>query len=132
RHLGLVPAAERDGATALVARLGEQVGRHVDLDALLAAARAAPALDVTPWDPAAEVARVAGEAPVVAVAAGRAFTFAYAETEELLVAAGCRIARFDPLVDPALPAGTQALLLGGGFPEVHVQELAGNLSLLGQ
>ncbi|WP_244927986.1 cobyrinate a,c-diamide synthase [Nocardioides sp. W7] len=132
RHLGLVPASERDGAAALVARLGEQIGRHVDLDALLAVARAAPELDVAPWDPAAEVRRVAGEAPVVAVAAGRAFTFAYAETEELLVAAGCRIVRFDPLLDPALPAGTRALLLGGGFPEVHVQELAGNGPLLAQ
>ncbi|MDN4161471.1 cobyrinate a,c-diamide synthase [Nocardioides abyssi] len=131
RHLGLVPAAERDEAADLVARLGDHVARHVDLDAVLEVARAAPDLGATPWDPAREVIAVAGE-PVVAVAAGAAFTFAYAETEELLTAAGCRVARFDPLVDPALPEGTRALLLGGGFPEVHARRLADNTPLLAQ
>lgn len=131
RHLGLVPAAECDEAATLVARLGEHVARHVDLDAVLEVARAAPDLDATPWDPAREMTPVPG-GPVVAVAGGRAFTFAYAETEELLAAAGCRVVRFDPLTDPALPDGTQALLLGGGFPEVHVGELARNTALLAQ
>ncbi|MDN4172611.1 cobyrinate a,c-diamide synthase [Nocardioides sp. SOB77] len=131
RHLGLVPAGERDEAAALVTRLGEHVARHVDLDAVLDVARSAPDLDATPWDPAREVTPVPG-GPVVAVAGGRAFTFAYAETEELLAAAGCRVVRFDPLTDPALPDGTQALLLGGGFPEVHVGELARNTALLAQ
>ncbi|WP_367891511.1 cobyrinate a,c-diamide synthase [Nocardioides sp. Arc9.136] len=134
RHLGLVPAGERDEAAELVARLGERVAQHVDLDAVLDVARSAPDLDAVPWDPAAEVRRVAaaGEEPVVAVAGGRAFTFAYAETEELLAAAGCRVVRFDPLTDRSLPDGTRALLLGGGFPEVHVRELARNTALLAQ
>jgi len=132
RHLGLVPAAEQDGAAAVVARLGERIARHVDLDAVLEAARAAPGLDAAPWAPSAEVRPVAGEAPVVAAAAGRAFTFAYPETRELLTAAGCRVVPFDPLTDEALPSGTRALLLGGGFPEVYVRRLARNVSLLAQ
>ena len=40
---------------------------------------------------------------MVAVAGGRAFTFRYPETEELLAAAGCEVVTFDPLTDPALP-----------------------------
>lgn len=132
RHLGLVPVAERDGSAAVVARLGEQIARHVDLDAVLEVARTASDLDAVPWDPSVEVRPVAGEAPVVAVAAGRAFTFAYAETEELLTAAGCRVVPFDPLTEESLPAGTRALLLGGGFPEVYVRQLARNVSLLTQ
>lgn len=131
RHLGLVPAAERDGSADVVARLGEQIAQYVDLDAVLALAGAAPDFDVPPWDPAAEVRPVAGE-PVVAVAGGRAFTFAYAETAELLTAAGCRVVPFDPLTDRALPDGTRALLLGGGFPEVHVRQLGRNAPLLAQ
>src|SRR3712207_2102899 len=43
RHLGLVPAAERDAAAvATVRRLGEVVAEGVDLDAVLRLARSAP------------------------------------------------------------------------------------------
>ena len=66
---------------------------------------------------------------MVAVAGGRAFTFRYAETDELLRAAGCEPVVFDPLTDAALPAGTAGLYLGGGFPEVHAAELSANESL---
>ncbi|MGN6162173.1 MAG: Rv2231c family pyridoxal phosphate-dependent protein CobC, partial [Marmoricola sp.] len=130
RHLGLVPAAERAGSVALVQRLGQQVAEHLDLEALLAAARSAPVLDAAPWDPAREVEPVTGDRPVIAMAGGRAFTFRYPETEELLEAAGCEVVTFDPLVDAALPAGTRGLYLGGGFPEVYATELAANAPLL--
>jgi cobyrinic acid a,c-diamide synthase len=130
RHLGLVPAAERGGSAAVIDYLGQQVARHLDLDALLAVARQAPVLDADPWDPGAEI-RAAGDGrPVVAMAGGRAFTFRYAETEELLRAAGCEVITFDPLSDPALPAGTRGIYLGGGFPETYASELAANQSLL--
>jgi cobyrinic acid a,c-diamide synthase len=128
RHLGLVPAAERDGAVEVVEAWADAVGEHVDLDAVLAVASTAPDLDGTAWDPRAEVEPVAGR-PVVAVAGGRAFTFRYAETEELLRAAGCEVATFDPMVDAHLPDGTAAIYLGGGFPEVHARELTDNVVL---
>jgi cobyrinic acid a,c-diamide synthase len=130
RHLGLVPAGERAASAAMIARLGELVARHLDLDALLAVARNAPALDARPWDPRAEVRAAGPSRPVVAMAGGRAFTFRYAETEELLQAAGCEVVTFDPAADAALPAGTQGVYLGGGFPEVYAAELAANRSLL--
>ena len=66
---------------------------------------------------------------MVAVAGGRAFTFRYAETTELLEAAGCRVVGFDPATDPALPEGTTGLYLGGGFPEVHAAALSDNAPL---
>lgn len=128
RHLGLVPTAERAESECTIAALGEQVARHLDLDAILAVARSAPDLDAAPWRP--EVAPPSDARPVVAVAGGRAFTFRYAETEELLTAAGCRVVAFDPLTDPALPAGTRGIYLGGGFPEVYAGELAANTRLL--
>ncbi|WP_310961181.1 cobyrinate a,c-diamide synthase [Nocardioides terrisoli] len=130
RHLGLVPADEREESARLVAHLGEQVARHLDLDALVAVAGSAVDLDALPWDPAREVTPASASRPVVAVAGGRAFTFRYPETEELLCAAGCEVVTFDPLVDPALPDGTQGVYLGGGFPEVYVNELAANRALL--
>jgi len=137
RHLGLVPVAERDGSVALIERLGEQVAAHLDLTVLLDVARSAPALDGEPWDPVAALRESAGSTsdatagrPVVAVAGGRAFTFRYPETEELLEAAGCDVRSFDPLTDPALPEGTRGIYLGGGFPEMYAADLAANTSLL--
>jgi cobyrinic acid a,c-diamide synthase len=134
RHLGLVPAAERDEAVAAVERLGERVAAHVDLDAVLSVARSAPDLSATPWDAAAEVGAPVtdGARPVVAVAGGRAFTFRYTETEELLRAAGLEPVVVDPTRDASLPPGTAGLYLGGGFPEVHAEALAANTSLLEQ
>lgn len=133
RHLGLVTAVERDQSAAVVDRLSDVVAEHVDLGAVLDIARSAAGLDGEPWDPAVAL----GEAhlaaperrPVVAIAAGRAFTFRYAETVELLRAAGCAPVEFDPAGDAALPTGTAGLYLGGGFPEEHAVALADNAAL---
>ncbi len=130
RHLGLIPADERDDAAQSLDRLADQIAERIDLDEVLRLARDVPALDAAPWDPAEEVSPPSTARPVVAMAGGRAFTFRYAETEELLTAAGCRVEVFDPLNDPALPAGTAGLYLGGGFPEVHAAGLAANTALL--
>ncbi|MEN2418372.1 cobyrinate a,c-diamide synthase [Streptomyces rimosus] len=131
RHLGLVPVAERQAeAVDSVRAQAAQVREGCDLKALLALAHSAPELPGTAWDPARAVAQggaasVAGK-PVVAVAGGAAFTFSYAEHAELLTAAGAEVAVFDPLRDERLPAGTQALVIGGGFPEMYAAELSAN------
>jgi cobyrinic acid a,c-diamide synthase len=160
RHLGLVPAAEREGAARqAISRLAALVTKSVDLGAVLALARTAGPLSATPWDPAAALAGspepsfhdpedfsvvctekssgswpgsavgdggIGGGRPVVAVAGGAAFTFCYTETMELLTAAGADVVTVDPLRDAALPAGTGALVLGGGFPEMHASDLSAN------
>ena len=132
RHLGLVPASEREEATRVIERLGEHVARQVDLDALLSLARSAPALDVRPWEPVPRPVVPSGSGPVVAMARGRAFGFLYAETEELLTAAGCEVVGFDPLHDTELPSGTRGVYLGGGFPEVYADRLTANRGLLSE
>jgi cobyrinic acid a,c-diamide synthase len=140
RHLGLVPAAERTAeAAAGVNRLGAWVAAGVDLDAVLAVARSAAPLPGPPWDPAAEVGHGSaghragsGSRPVVAVAGGPAFTFGYPEHVELLAAAGAEVVTVDPARDTALPAGTRAVVLGGGFPEEYATALAGNAALRGE
>jgi cobyrinic acid a,c-diamide synthase len=129
RHLGLVPAAERAEAAETVAELAQRINDHVSLSSILSVARSAPPLEATPWSPAMHVRPPSELRPVVAVAAGRTFTFRYAETDELLRAAGCEPVIFDPTIDTSLPAGTAGLYLGGGFPEVHSVELAANESL---
>lgn len=156
RHLGLIPAQERGTvARETIARLAALVEANCDLDALLTLARHSPPLPVTPWTSAAPapphradgangsgrprpVGAIGTTVPKpdgaigmtrtvrVAVAGGAAFTFGYTEQVELLEAAGAEVARFDPLGDEDLPEGTDGLIIGGGFPEVHAAELSAN------
>ncbi|MBV9059313.1 MAG: cobyrinate a,c-diamide synthase [Pseudonocardiales bacterium] len=126
RHLGLVTAAEHAAAAGVVARWADAVAAQVDLDAVLSLA--APAPSTPRWEAEAEVTRTAGE-PVVAMAGGPAFTFGYAEHADLLAAAGATIAVFDPLRDESLPPGAAGMVLPGGFPECHTEELSANVAL---
>lgn len=126
RHLGLVPAAERADAADALDRLAHTIGRTIDLPHLMSLASSAPDLAVDAWEAPTSADAATGERPVVAVAGGRAFTFRYTETTELLTALGCDVAVFDPLEDRALPEGTRALYLGGGFPEAHAAGLSAN------
>lgn len=130
RHLGLVPAAERGESEDTVAALAAHIADHVDLEAVRRLACTAPALIAEPWDPIEVVRGVQGR-PMVGLMAGRAFTFRYAEIEELLRAAGCQVVEIDPLHAESLPAGLAGLYIGGGFPEVHAVELSRNAPLRG-
>jgi len=125
RHLGLVPAAERRSeAVAAVEAMGEVVARSVDVDAVVKVARSAPTAQVQPWRPWAPFSTRR-----VAVFGGTAFTFGYAEHVEMLAAAGADLCTVDPLRDEALPAGTDLLVIGGGFPEMYAGELSENSRL---
>lgn len=133
RHLGLVPVAERsDEAVATVQRLGALVAASVDLEAVRQIACTAGDLTGEAWS---APVRAAGELertrPVIALAGGAAFTFAYAELTECMEAAGGEAVVVDPLHDSGLPDGTLGLVLPGGFPEVYAAELGANTSFLG-
>jgi len=129
RHLGLVPAAERESRTSrALDTLAAVTERSVDLDGVLALARAAPETAGPAWS-----AHPSEEGPParIAIARGPAFSFHYEENLELLRAAGGELVAFDPLGDEALPEGTDALVLAGGFPEVFGDELEANAPLRG-
>jgi cobyrinic acid a,c-diamide synthase len=122
RHLGLVTAVEHgEQARAAVDAMIELVGRHVDLVGIVAAAASRVTDD--PWDPAVAAGVAIGV--TVALAAGKAFSFGYAEHGELLRAAGADVVEFDPLTD-SLPTQAAALVLPGGFPEQFSTDLSTN------
>jgi cobyrinic acid a,c-diamide synthase len=141
RHLGLVPAAERDaGVRDWLPALTAIIRDRVDLDLVTAIARGAPPLTAQPWSAACAGAQSGGDVPGrageepreparIAVAAGPAFTFGYAEHAEMLAAAGAEVSEFDPVTARELPAGTDALIAGGGFPELYADALAANVTL---
>ncbi|MFD0969001.1 cobyrinate a,c-diamide synthase, partial [Plantactinospora endophytica] len=136
RQHGVVPVMQR-GVEAYrgVRRLGEAIAGAVDLDRLLALARSAPRVPVTAWSAAEALAELGpvDEAParrtVVALAGGPSLSYSYAETAELLAAAGAEVVTFDPLRDEALPSGAGALVIGGALPEAYAEELSANRRL---
>ncbi|MFM7087320.1 MAG: cobyrinate a,c-diamide synthase [Cyanobium sp.] len=66
-----------------------------------------------------------GGAPlIVAIAADQAFHFRYPEATELLEAVGLQPLFWSPLADQPLPPGCRAVLLPGGYPELHAAQLA--------
>jgi cobyrinic acid a,c-diamide synthase len=102
RHLGLVTAVEYGQlAGRAVDAMTELVSRHVDLAAVTS--MAASSVDAAPWDPEAAIGEPVADGVTVALAAGKAFSFGYAEHVELLAASGADVAEFDPLTEP-LPA----------------------------
>ncbi|MDA8195470.1 MAG: cobyrinate a,c-diamide synthase [Thermaerobacter sp.] len=121
RHLGLIPAGETQDAPTWVAGLAAVLSRALDLDRLWQLAQSAPAVFTAagagfPGDP--EPARMR-----LAVARDAAFNFYYPENLELLVHMGAEIAEFSPLAGEPLPVGSDALYLGGGFPEEFLPDL---------
>jgi cobyrinic acid a,c-diamide synthase len=122
RHLGLITAVEHGRqAQAAVDAMIDRVARNVDLAGIVR--RAGSHVADEPWDP--QPAAPVSSAVAVAFAAGKAFSFGYAEHRELLCAAGADVLEFDPLTDP-LPAEAKALVLPGGFPEQFCAELSAN------
>jgi cobyrinic acid a,c-diamide synthase len=141
RHLGLQAAQERSLPTQ--ADLAGIAERTLDLDAFTALARVpAESANLSPAQSSGIPTRYipSTDAPSpgsgprkvrkVAIAQDAAFHFYYAANLEWLSAQGMELVPFSPLKDSKLPTGIDALLLGGGFPEVHAEALAQNTPLL--
>ncbi len=128
RSDGVLPVVHRTvAATRAVRRLGEVIGKSVDLDRLLAVARSAPSLVADVWTPPAVA--TPGSRPIIAVAGGERCSYGYAEHAELLAAAGAQVIPVDPLRDERLPEDATALVVGGGLPESALDELSANRAL---
>jgi cobyrinic acid a,c-diamide synthase len=126
RHLGLVPPAEHPSSAALEEQLAGGVAAFLDFDRILGCARAALPLPYTGAVPAAPRPRTV----TIGYVRDRAFTFYYPENLEALEAAGAKLEPIDSLFAQGLPGELDALYIGGGFPETHAAELAGNQAFL--
>lgn len=122
RHLGLVTAGETANLTDKLDKLAEKALETVDLELLLRIAREAPPLkNISVSMPPENKVRLA-------VARDAAFCFYYQETLDLLEELGAELIPFSPLADK-LPPEADALLLGGGYPELYADALAENIPM---
>ncbi len=135
RHLGLYTAEDMEDADDSLMALTQWIEDHVHLDRLLESTQSSAL-------PPANLRYFLGQSAQkrreeqglhrkvrIGLARDRAFCFYYPENLRLLEEAGAELVAFSPLRDRKLPSNLQGLYLGGGYPELHAEELAANQEL---
>ncbi len=132
RHLGLLPPGELHDLEQRQEQWSQLAAEHLDLEQLVPLLAPPPvqagAIDPIYWclrdqQPLLKVRWGSRPLPV-AIASDAAFHFRYPEAGELLQAVGLEPLAWSPLADEPLPAGCRAVLLPGGYPELHATRLA--------
>lgn len=143
RHLGLITAKEIGNLREILNKLAEQMETTVNLERIRQIAEEAGPLN---WEPpnwerlntkpsagepkAAEIQTAGDRTARIAVAMDKAFCFYYQDNLELLEELGAEIVPFSPLEDRNLPPNIQGLMIGGGYPELYLEQLAENKTML--
>jgi cobyrinic acid a,c-diamide synthase len=130
RHLGLHGATElaADDTRSMTDALAALAEKHLDIESLL---KLECRLDMTNSVPTRHALSNSGTDIVrIGVPSDPAFSFYYEDNLDMLREQGAEIVRFSPMNDTSLPAGLNALYLGGGYPELHAKQLSGNRQML--
>lgn len=126
RHLGLVPPQESRDALKSVEFMAEKIREWIDLDALWKLAQTAGALGCPlPEEDFSGRERLPAGSVVIGVIKDSAFQFYYPENLEALRHMGAEIVEISSFDSKPLPQ-IDALYIGGGFPETHLENLASN------
>ncbi len=129
RHLGLIPSLESDEAASLVDRIGKKIESHLDLEGILAIAKEFRHPRPIPF-PAGKRNEERETRPIqtkIGILRDRAFNFYYPENLEALKKEGAQLVFINSFVD-RLPE-VDGLYIGGGFPELFVEDLEKNRQL---
>ncbi len=129
RHLGLVTSSDVDRRVwrSAVKRTADYAEAFVDIRPLVGRGGAKR---VTPAGiKLQKKTRRGDKKTVIAVAKDSAFSFYYEENLDILRGLGADIRFFSPLKDKSLPEGTSGVYIGGGYPELHGEELGKNTSM---
>lgn len=129
RHLGLVMPKEMKDIGERIGNAADLLEEYVSIEKILKIASSAG--DINEPDRIDLRAVPVKERVRLAVAEDEAFCFYYRENIRLLQDMGADIVRFSPLHDSSIPDGVSGLLIGGGYPELHLEELSANTSMLG-
>ena len=122
RHLGLVMPGEIDDIRERLNKVADMLEESLDIDAIIELSKTAPEIDAEgPEIPKFDKVRIG-------LADDDAFCFTYEDNIELLQRMGAEIVRFSPLNDKQIP-DVDALILSGGYPELHAKGLSDNVSM---
>ncbi len=121
RHLGLVPNTEiNETSSNYINNLKKAVSNGVNLDFFTK--------DIHKIQPL-----VINTKPTklrIAIAKDPAFGFYYADDLAYFKNQGVDLVEFNTLIDKQLPSNINGLIIGGGFPETHLNPLTTNRSLM--
>ena len=123
RHLGLVTAAEVKNLKEKMQILAQQAEKSLNIDGLIGLANRAMPVEYQP------VILPPKESVRIAVARDKAFCFYYEDSLEALTEMGAELIPFSPLTDKNLPENIQGLYLGGGYPELYLEQLGANTEM---
>lgn len=139
RHLGLVMPDELSDIKKQLNETADRLKKTIDMDLFIDIAEAADEIgdsgsadkDKRQTLKNAELMRLQGQNNTIniAVAMDEAFCFYYEDNLKLLEKCGAKLQYFSPLHDTELPDNCDALLLGGGYPELYAKELSENISM---
>lgn len=134
RHLGLTMPEEQSELRGHLNVFAEQLEKCLDVEGILELAgysegELPEAGKSEQADPNLESEN---EGPIrrMAVAMDEVFCFYYQENLDFLKQHGWELVPFSPLHDAALPEQIQAILLGGGYPELYAKKLSANQPML--
>ena len=127
RHLGLLPSNEAHYADDIIETLSNAVSEQVDLDKVLEIANTAKKYSAVVQDlPPSKLSNVR-----IGIAQDDAFGFYYYSDRIEFEKYGAELIPFSPIHDSCLP-DVDALFIGGGFPETHLDDLSENKQMRSQ
>ncbi len=125
RHLGLVPAVERENIKRNIDDWGRLMGENIDLDALKDIMKGAGKL---PEGRKPLFKQENRKKVKIGIARDEVFTFYYQDNLEALEANNAELVYFSPLNDDFVP-DVDGIYIGGGYPEVFGKELESNQNM---
>lgn len=120
RHLGLVLPEENPEMEEFIERISVKMDRLVEVDTILQGM-----MDITrpnDLDPKVGIDPLGQN---MAIAQDKAFAFMYSHLIAYWQERGANILPFSPLADEGPDAEADAVFLPGGYPEIHLPQLAG-------
>lgn len=129
RHLGLMMGDEAPLSPDQIAILADAVTENIDL----AAIQRLSIIDIErPNEASSAVSTAAPPKSTVRIGIARdqAFCFYYQDNLDLLARCGAELVPFSPMSDQSLPPDLDGIYLGGGYPELHAQQLSENHPML--
>lgn len=132
RYLGLTLPEEIEDINATIDKASEILEKTVDIRMIARIAEEADDFSevIKCYESRESLSKNKGTDKVrIALAYDRAFCFYYEDNLRLLEEYGAEIVPFSPIKSKTLPENVSGVIIGGGYPELFAEKLAGNTAI---